>query len=100
MSDKKIPFVQVIKELDIFEKKFVENPVDKSLIEFFESFNKIINEGGYTTEQLQEIRNRIFRLREIFSEIKKSLSKKSNEALDRHKNFSQYIKTSHIKNNS
>lgn len=95
-NDQKFTFAQLIKEIDIFEEKFVKNPADKSLLEFFESFNKIVNEGGYTTEQLQGIRDRILKLREKFSEAKESLSKKTNDTLDRHKNFSQYIKTSHI----
>lgn len=100
MSDKKFTFAQVIKKIDSFEKKFAKNPGDKSLLEFFEVFGKILNEGGYTTEQLQEIRDRMLKLREIFSKTRKALSEKSNEALDRHKNVSQYIKTSHIKNNN
>lgn len=95
-NDQKFTFAQLIKEIDIFEEKFVENPADKSLLEFFESFNKIVNEGCYTTEQLQGIRDRILKLQEKFSETKESLSKKTNDILDRRKNFSQYIKTSHI----
>jgi hypothetical protein len=95
-NDQKFTFAQLIKEIDIFEEKFIKNPADKALLEFFKSFNKIVNEGGYTTEQLQGIRDRILKLREKFSETKESLSKKTNDTLDRHKNFSQYIKTSHI----
>lgn len=98
MSNKKFTFEQLIEEIDTFEKKFIENPADKSLLEFFGSVNEIINEGGYTTKELQRIRDRILRLQELFSKTKQSLSKKSNEILNRHKNFSQYIKTSHIKN--
>ncbi|MEM6338805.1 MAG: hypothetical protein AAF673_02630 [Pseudomonadota bacterium] len=98
MSNKKLTFPQVIQKFDSFEKKFAKNPGDKSLFEFFEVFGKIINEGGYTSEQLQKIRDRMLKLREIFSETRKALSEKSNETLNRHKNVSQYIKTSHIKN--
>lgn len=100
MINKKFTFVQLIEEIDTFEKKFIENPADKSLLEFFASANEIIKGGNYTTEELQRIRDRLLRLRELFSKTKQSLSKKSNEILDRHKNFSQYIKTSHIKNNN
>lgn len=98
MSNKKLTFPQVIRKFDNFERKFANNPGDKSLLEFFEVFGKIINEGGYTSEQLQKIRDRMLKLREIFSETRKALSEKSNETLNRHKNVSQYIKTSHIKN--
>ena len=100
MNNKKFTFVQLIEEIDILEKKFSENPADKSLLEFLGSINKIINEGDYNTEQLQGVRDRILKLQEMFAKTKKILSKKSNDALDRHKNFSKYIKTSHIKNNS
>jgi hypothetical protein len=95
-NDQKFAFTQLIKEIDIFEEKFVENPADKSLLEFFGSFNRIVNEGVYTKEQLQGIRDRILKLQEKFSETREALSKKTNDTLDRHKNFSQYIKTSHI----
>ena len=98
MSNKKLTFSEVIKKFDSFERKFTSNPGDKSLLEFFEVFGKIINEGGYTSEQLKQIRDRMLKLREIFSETRKALSEKSNETLNRHKNVSQYIKTSHIKN--
>ena len=100
MNNKKFTFAQLIEEIDILEKKFIENPADKSLLEFLENINKIINEAGYNTEQLLGIRDRILKLQEMFAKTKKTLSKKSNDALDRHKNFSQYIKTSHIKNNN
>lgn len=100
MNNTKFTFAQLIEEIDILEKKFIENHADKSLLEFLENINKIINEGGYNTEQLLGIRDRILKLQEMFAKTKKTLSKKSNDALDRHKNFSQYIKTSHIKNNS
>ncbi len=98
MSNKKLTFSEVIRKFDSFERKFASNPGDKSLLEFFEVFDKIINEGGYTSEQLKQIRDRMLKLREIFSETRKALSEKSNETLNRHKNVSQYIKTSHIKN--
>lgn len=100
MSNKKFTFAQIIEKIDSFEKKFAKNPGDKSLLEFFEVFGEVINKGVYTTEQLQEIRDRMLKLRDIFLKTRKTLSEKSNNALDRHKNVSQYIKTSHIKNNS
>lgn len=48
MSNKKLTFSQVIKKIDNFEKKFANNAGYRSLLEFFEVFGKIINEGGYT----------------------------------------------------
>ena len=95
MTNKKLTFAQVIEKFDDFEEKFAKNPGDKSLPEFF---GKLINDGGFTTEQLQEIRNRMLKLRELFTKTKKALSEKGSKALNRHKNVSQYIKTSHIKN--
>jgi hypothetical protein len=38
-------------------------------------------------------------LRKLFAEAKEGLTEKSHEALDRHKQVSQYLKTSHIKKN-
>lgn len=98
MTNKKLTFAQVIEKFDDFEEKFAKNPGDKSLPEFFEIFGKLINDGNFTTKQLQEIRDRMLKLREIFAKAKRALSEQGSKALNRHKNVSQYIKTSHIKN--
>lgn len=99
MNNKKLSWKQVLQKFDEFEEKFSTNPSDNSLPEFFETFGQIINDGEYNTEQLKEIRERMLNLREIFTKEKESLAERSNEALDRHRNVSQYVKTSHIKNN-
>jgi hypothetical protein len=98
MSDKKLTWNQVIKKFDEFEQKFATEPGDKSLPQFFKTFGQIINEGGYSTEQLKEIRVRMLRLREIFSKAKEKLASQGKDAIDRHKQVSQYIKNSNIKN--
>ncbi len=99
MNSKKLTWEQVIKKFDEFEQKFKTNPADSALPEFFETFGEIISENVYTTEELKEIRNKMLNLREIFAEARKELTEKSHEALDRHKQVSQYLKTSHIKKN-
>jgi len=85
--------------MDEFEQKFKTNPADSSLPEFFKTFGKIISDNVYTTEELKEIRNRMLNLREVFGKAREDLTERSNEALDRHKQVSQYLKTSHIKKN-
>jgi hypothetical protein len=97
MSIKKLTWSQVMQKFDEFEQKFATEPRDESLPQFFETFGQIINESGYSTEQLKEIRIRMLRLREIFAEGKKKLASQSKDAFDRHKQVSQYIKTSQIK---
>ena len=99
MTSKKLTWQQVIEKFDEFEKKFKTNPSDSSLPEFFEAFGEILNKNTYTTEELQEIRDRMLNLREVFAEKRVELTEKSHEVLDRHKQVSQYLKTSHIKKN-
>ena len=88
MSNKKLSFSQVIKKFNNLEKKFANYPGNKSLLKFFEVFGKIINKGGYTSEQLQKIRDRMLKLREVFPKTRKTLSEKSNETLNHYKNVS------------
>jgi len=99
MINKELTWEQVIKKMDEFEQQFKTNPADSSLPEFFKTFGEIISDNVYTTEELKEIRNRMLNLRELFAKAREDLTERSNEALDRHKQVSQYLKTSHIKKN-
>ena len=99
MTNKKLTWEQVIKKFDAFEQNFKTNPSDNALPKFFETFGAILNENIYTTEELKEFRNRMLNLRKLFAEAREELTEKSHEALDRHKQVSQYLKTSHIKKN-
>ena len=88
---------EIITKFDNFAKNFAKNSNDPSLPDFFQNFADIVANSGFDKDQLKKIRDRMQKLRDLFSERKDEIRRLSSEALTKHKQVSSYVKNANYK---
>ena len=95
-KNKKMEWGEFITRFDTYEQKFEQDATDPFVMNFYNDFEEIVKDSGFTPYQLSEIKARMEQLESLFTKKKAAIGRNSSNDLSRYDQIKQYINNNNI----